>query len=38
MNLQANVKAWRGNIIAQDQEIQNCAFCQQSDFDAVFRL
>jgi len=26
------------HIIAQDQEIQKCAFCQQSDTDAVLGL
>jgi hypothetical protein len=35
MNLQASIKA---QIISQDEEIQKCAFCQQSDVNAVLGL
>jgi hypothetical protein len=37
-NLQANIKAWRGrkHISAQDQEIQQCAFCCQNDVHTIW--
>jgi hypothetical protein len=35
LHLQATVKAWNGNVINQYQEIQECAFCWQSDVDSV---
>jgi len=38
MNLQANISKHEAKHITQDQEIEKCAFCRQSDVDAVLGL